>query len=83
MVAQRVKLVKKCTKCNGRMFLDYWSQSCKRCKESGATVCENCWLHYEWECSYGCGRVEQLPRVRRKDDPFKAVREDSSASISA
>ena len=78
MVAQQVKLVRKWEKCNGRMFLDVWAQSCKRCKENGATVCENCWLHYEWQCAFGCGRLIQLPRVRRKDDPFREAREVAS-----
>lgn len=55
-----------CARCNGRMFLDTWFESCKRCRETGASTCLNCWVHYEWTC-ISCGNVDYLPRVRRRD----------------
>lgn len=55
-----------CPRCQGRMFLDSFKQSCDDCQKSGASVCGNCWVHFEWNCM-SCGYVKHLPRVRRKN----------------
>lgn len=55
-----------CPRCGGRQFLDSWIQSCRKCKENGASRCDNCWVHLEWNCA-NCGGVQYLPRMRRRD----------------
>lgn len=56
----------RCPRCNGRMVLDSFNQACDECRENGATVCGNCWIHYELSCVQ-CGHVKYFPRKRRKD----------------
>lgn len=58
--------IRKCERCGGRMFLDEFHESCKRCKDTGAQRCDLCWVHREWSC-LACGRTAHEPRVRRRD----------------
>lgn len=52
--------------CGGQMFLETYGEACKECAKSGATVCGDCKIHFEWACLQGGHRLYMKP-IKRKE----------------
>ena len=56
--------LRKCERCSGQMMLEVYKQSCRRCSQTGGTVCANCWVVPEYKCIQ-CGHTLNMHKVTR------------------